>query len=338
MHQPTGLRKLMSAVLSPFSNHHHSAMATNRDDGSSAKTRICMISDTHTFSPSQPNDMSTPYRQPLPRADILLHAGDLTFVGMEKEHQIMIDIFKAADAEIKIVIAGNHDITLDEKYYRETGHRKHRRGAPEDLARIREMYCGEDAQRHGIVYLEEGLKTFTLKSGAQFTIYTTPYQPEFCNWAFAYRRSEDRYNPSLEGDAVQPQNPIPSFPGVDLMLTHGPPEGFHDKVRQGNVGCVHLSRAVARARPRIHCFGHIHEGHGASRMDWEKGTAVPIPQDRKMEIQDRCAYTDVSEDSHQPLRFGEETLFVNAAVVTVEYNPINAPWVVDIDLPRSSLE
>jgi hypothetical protein len=34
-----------------------------------------------------------------------------------------------------------------------------------------------------------------------------------------------------------------------------------------------------------------------------------------------------------PLRAGEETLFVNAAIMTLNYRPRNSPWVVDIDLP-----
>ena len=35
------------------------------------------------------------------------------------------------------------------------------------------------------------------------------------------------------------------------------------------------------------------------------------------------------------LKDGEETLFVNAAVMDVDYRPVNAPWVVDLDLPRA---
>lgn len=33
------------------------------------------------------------------------------------------------------------------------------------------------------------------------------------------------------------------------------------------------------------------------------------------------------------LRWGEETLFVNAAIMTRRYKPEHAPWVVDLDLP-----
>ena len=120
------------------------------------------------------------------------------------------------------------------------------------------------------------------------------------------------------------------------MLTHGPPAGIRDEVRFGQkVGCENLRRAVARARPRIHCFGHIHEGHGAEWMHWDTELSERIPQDRNLELERRCAYLDLSSDSGRPIKFGEETLFINASIVTVRYEPLNAPWLVDIDLPLS---
>lgn len=252
----------------------------------------------------------------------------------------MVNMLKRAEAELKIVIAGNHDITLDEKYYDKYGSRFHGHSGRQDVAQIRELYHGEDARSHGIVYMEEELRTFTLKNGARFTVYATPYQPEFYNWAFAYNRSQDRFNPSPEGAVSQAENPIPSFPHVDIVLTHGPPQGIGDEVGDQipsgvHVGCEHLRRAVSRARPRIHCFGHIHEGHGAYLMDWDKEEFEKLPQDSVAELKNHCAHVDFSSDSSTPLKLGGETLFVNASVVTRSYEPLNAPWLVDIDLPRA---
>lgn len=82
-------------------------------------------------------------------------------------------MLKKASAELKLVISGNHDITLHEEFYvRGTGKDKHgRRGRGlEDVQKIREMWTGEEARRAGIVYLEEGVRTFELKSGAKFTV------------------------------------------------------------------------------------------------------------------------------------------------------------------------
>ena len=91
------------------------------------KTRICMISDTHTNPPNPPHAASNPYRYPLPKADILLHSGDITRIGRKVEHDLMLSVLKEADAEIKLVIAGNHDITFDYAYYERIGFLRHRR-------------------------------------------------------------------------------------------------------------------------------------------------------------------------------------------------------------------
>ncbi|KAL3463418.1 Ser/Thr protein phosphatase family protein [Aspergillus heterothallicus] len=328
------------------------------------KTRLLLLSDTHTLPPSPPTFQSHPYRHPLPEAQILLHAGDITKVGLRHEHALILSSLASHTAELKIVIAGNHDITLDEEYYTRVGWRRHRfvsdhlsalpkaasngDGKLEDPGEIKAMYTSEEARKAGIVYMEEEVRTFVLRSnGARFTVYASPYTPEFCQWAFAYPRSMDRFNPpdssqsGTAGGAVY----VPSFPDVDILLTHGPPYGILDQVfgSTDSVGCKHLYRAVERARPALHVFGHIHEGYGARRVEWEgqpgsltSGTGrkgeEEVEWDREMIMEERCAYVDISSGSSRPLRRGEETLFVNASVVNISYKPLNAPWVVDLDL------
>jgi len=58
---------------------------------------------------------------------------------------------------------------------------------------------------------------------------------------------------------------------IDILITHGPPYGIMDMVDRGrftyrkqieNVGSVSLSHAVARIRPLLHVYGHIHQGYG----------------------------------------------------------------------------
>ena len=118
------------------------------------------------------------------------------------------------------------------------------------------------------------------------------------------------------------------------MLTHGPPKGVFDETDTGeNVGCDHLLKAVTRCKPRLHCFGHIHEGWGAGRIDWRTNAFEQERIAKSQVFEDRCASVDISEIGGKPLQWGEETLFVNASIMDVHYNPTNAPWVVDIDLP-----
>lgn len=338
------------------------------------KTRICMISDTHTTSPYSAQETHWAYRSPLPKADILLHAGDLTKVGYRSEHEETVSMLKAAPAELKLVIAGNHDITLDEEHFLRTGYRRHRKtdwfgsktihlqedeksrleairdGTIPHLAEMqayirdmKDLYTNESARASGIHYLEEGTHTFTLSSGAKFTIYASPYQPEFCGWAFAYRRDEDRFNIPAPGSTDPiPQNPVPDFPAVDIMLTHGPPAGVLDLVgrdRTEHVGCAHLLRAAERARPKLYVFGHIHEGWGAVRGTYttfsDRGLEQEkIPVDREDMLENRGVHLDLSSGAQRPLAVGDETLFVNASIVDISYRPVNAPWVVDLDLPR----
>ena len=287
-------------------------------------TRICIISDTHNAQPS------------LPAADLLIHCGDLTNVGRISEYTSQLAMLKAAPAPLKLVIAGNHDITLDRKYYARRGTSMHC-GWLEDLDQAREMWTCEETKKAGVIYLEEGMSAFELVNGARFSVYSSPYQPEFCDWAFPYARGEDRFNPQSEsGWANGAENPVPDFPCVDVMVTHGPPKGILDVTNRGEiVGCQRLMRAVERARPLLHCFGHIHEGWGVGRMDW--GTGEFAGKKQSMDNLGGDEYTEVSYDGSErggaPVRWGEETVFVNASIMDVKYRPVNRPWVVDLDLP-----
>jgi Icc-related predicted phosphoesterase len=51
---------------------------------------------------------------------------------------------------------------------------------------------------------------------------------------------------------------------TDILITHGPPFGKLDYVPYNNVnvGCEDLLARVQEIKPKIHVFGHIHEGYG----------------------------------------------------------------------------
>ncbi len=179
-------------------------------------------------------------------------------------------------------------------------------------------------------------------------VYSSPYQPEFCNWAFPYARGQDRFNPPEQctpGSVPIAENPVPNFPAIDVMMTHGPPMGFLDRTRTDEtVGCAHLLRAARRCRPRLHCFGHIHEGWGAQRVRWREGNELggnmqdlvestqTIILDHEKIAEEKAASFDCSKEG---LEFGKETLMVNASIMTFTYKPWNAPWLVDLDLEKT---
>jgi len=134
------------------------------------------------------------------------------------------------------------------------------------------------------------------------------------------------------------------------MMTHGPPYRILDQTVYGEkcVGCPHLLRAAYRAKPRLHCFGHIHEGWGAQRVLWKgnapKGSMISVYDDsvgHASEIagdlaeitNEMAAYVDISDSGPDPLKHGEETLMVNSSIMSVRYKPVQAPWLVDLELP-----
>ena len=49
---------------------------------------------------------------------------------------------------------------------------------------------------------------------------------------------------------------------TDILITHGPPLGYGDKCCSGQrAGCAELLSTVQlRVKPKLHVFGHIHEG------------------------------------------------------------------------------
>jgi Icc-related predicted phosphoesterase len=306
-------------------------------DADPVKTRFLILSDTHNAIPASASSNKSLHRWPLPKADVLLHAGDLTMTGKIYQHHKALELIKGVDAEIKIVIPGNHDMSL---------HREYCRGNPipycpkyddDQLLLIDQMYTGPEAKAAGIEYMVEGIRTFQLKSGAKLTVYANVWQPEFHNWAFNYPRSQDRFNPSRSEEGFQPPCPVPDE-GIDIMVTHGPPAGILDACISGDAaGCVHLFRAVERSKPRLHVFGHIHEAWGAVKKDWRlKGKDG---EELIMDLTHRATTVDDLQTgvyyNATKLDLGNETLFVNASIMDVAYTPSQAPWVVDLLLPRA---
>jgi len=73
-------------------------------------TRFVCVSDTH----AQTQRLTAPN---MPEGDVLIHAGDFSNVGMEKD---IIDFnawLKDMPYDHKIVIAGNHDVSFDTENY-----------------------------------------------------------------------------------------------------------------------------------------------------------------------------------------------------------------------------
>lgn len=206
------------------------------------KIRFVCISDTHGKIEGSKLHM--------PPGDVLLHAGDFTQKGHMNEIQKFNSYLGALPYKVKVVIAGNHDLTFDdnitEASLRTFGVQKStvqsylsERG----LKSVKQMLTSA-------IYLEDSLVTV-----CGIKIYGAPWQPVFCDWGFNLNRGED---------ILKKWQTIPA--DLDILMTHGPPVGHGDLTGgNNNVGCVELLNTVQkRVKPKFHVFGHIHEGYGVT--------------------------------------------------------------------------
>ena len=74
------------------------------------------MSDTHDLLPSS----ETSFRQPTEEVDVILHCGDLTEIGTPASIEAGIKMLGSLKAELKLLIAGNHEVSLD-RFLVETG-------------------------------------------------------------------------------------------------------------------------------------------------------------------------------------------------------------------------
>ena len=205
--------------------------------------RFVTISDTHK------KHRALSKSNMLPKGDVIIHAGDFTSIGGIKEVKDFCDWFGSLPYKYKIVIAGNHDLSLDKGWY-EIDQNWKSLGLP----KIATSCSGEAIEImrscKKIIYLEESEVEVE-----GYKIFGSPYQPEFCNWAFNLERGEK---------CDERWNNIPT--DTDILITHGPPLGHGDRCKHGHrAGCFDLLRHVQnRIKPKYHVFGHIHEGYGTS--------------------------------------------------------------------------
>lgn len=202
------------------------------------------------------------YQPTIPECDLLIHAGDMTFDGSEEQVSKQLAWIASAPATRKVVVPGNHDWFFQ-------------RDVP-----TAERMC----ELNGIDLLVDELMSFERK-----LIYGMPWQPWFHDWAF-----------NLERDGDEMANVVDKIPtNVDILVTHGPPMHVLDRARGQGVGCRllrdKLRFSMDPACPRLHVFGHIHEGYGVTR------------------------------DPEIP-----STIFVNASICTPGYRPTNPPVTIHL--------
>ncbi|WIA23365.1 hypothetical protein OEZ85_000128 [Tetradesmus obliquus] len=218
----------------------------------------------------------------LPHGDILLHAGDFSNTGTLAEVQAFLHWLQQQPHRLKVVIAGNHDVSLDAAFYEHNWRRFHH--TKEDAAAARalltnpalatttssnnssssilDFYASNSSSNSsssssnsrsyssGIVYLENS-GCLDAVTGLRF--WGSPHTPEFCGWAFATADA---------AAAAQVWARIP--PDTDVLLTQGPPAGVLDTNGSGSsCGCPQLAKALERLQPVLHA---VYTGNDISSL------------------------------------------------------------------------
>ncbi|KAI4929266.1 uncharacterized protein J4E92_004930 [Alternaria infectoria] len=303
----------------------------------STPVRFLILSDTH----------GAELPENLPPCDVLLHCGDLTEDGTPDSISAALQTLGKVEAKLKLVIAGNHDISLDKLYWISQG------GTDADAERAEALVssdAGSEASKNGVTFLREGTHTFKLACGATFKIYASPYTPLYGASAFQYPSNEDRFNPSdtppWAKNVGTETSTIPN--DVDIVMTHGPPKYILDTTSDDqSAGCEHLRRAIARVQPRLHCFGHIHTPrrwfYQAHVLDSRREAELDANSDSKSITKvwigensaRRKGFKSLPPGPAQKFRENkQQTLCVNAAMEGTEPGVLeHPPWLVELDLP-----
>jgi len=163
--------------------------------------------------------------------DVLIFAGDMSGRGSIKSIKRFNDWIGQFAHPHKIVVAGNHDKTLD--------------GPLSSLSRSALSSC---------TYLQD---TYVEIDGKIF--YGSPWQPEFMSWGFNLKRGRqlERKWSFIHSD-------------TEVLITHCPPyntmdlvDNVYSRENGEHVGCMDLATRINQLKKlKVHVFGHIHCGYG----------------------------------------------------------------------------
>jgi|ERR1035437_1468356 Icc-related predicted phosphoesterase len=190
--------------------------------------KIVAISDTHLT-----------HNFKIPDGDVLVHAGDLSVYGSKNEVSEGIDFLKSLPHEHKIFISGNHDLYLENL----------------SETKLKTLTQGIHYLCNSAVDID-GVKFY----GSPWTPHILPFQDHYWTyWGYNLPRRKMK-----EQWAAIPLD-------TKVLITHGPPRGVGDRYIRFHctfrVGCSELRKKVAEIKPRLHIFGHAHDGYGLVEKD-----------------------------------------------------------------------
>lgn len=126
---------------------------------------------------------------------------------------------------------------------------------------------------------EESCKNIFLQAGAHLlidekidihglSIYGSPWTPFFNNWAYMLPEEQLKWK-------------FKSIPEkLDILVTHTPPKGICDPT---NYGSEALRKRLNDINPKVHIFGHNHDGYGYAETINTKFYNVSVCSDADLE-------------------------------------------------------
>lgn len=168
--------------------------------------------------------------------DLLLHAGDIMPVtnhgtGVQRRFllQRWSEWIEEVPAERVVWVPGNHDFLLEKAWAR---------------------YAIEKLPKKATLLKGFATTVFGLR------IHGLPWSYSPQGWAF---QAEHEY--AMERRCAQISE------NTDIILSHGPPAGYGDRVLSGaGIGSAALMQRIRQVRPKLVVCGHVHEAFG--RWEW----------------------------------------------------------------------
>lgn len=192
------------------------------------RMKLVAISDTHGQFPKNFDN--------LPKADILIHAGDWSSAGTYQETAaFLLSLDRLGPKFDKILcVPGNHDIWISQ-----------------NEAQAKELFKEVGAD----LLIDESLEY----KGINF--HGNPWCPQFGSWA--YMKDADF---RLRKASFIPYN-------TNILITHSPAHGILDTLDEissepgKHAGCIGIKQALDQISPDILISGHIHEGYGVKKYN-----------------------------------------------------------------------